>query len=143
MVNFNILVFYRMFRSHFFHCVSKSASLMSMNNSAAQKCHLLYSKAWLAVGKHLLLASLMRVLPQEPGRIEYYYQLFCLCGHLGGGGERCLRFKPPWMFQIYKYVIKGHEELTSCSSVMHSYLFPLLDVLSNYINKLGISHFGQ
>ena len=41
---------------------------------------------------------------------------------LGG----CLRFKPHWMFQIYKYVIKGHEELTSCSSVMHSYLFPLL-----------------
>ena len=22
----------------------------------------------------------------------------------------CLRFKPHWMFQIYKYVIKGHEE---------------------------------
>ena len=34
-----------------------------------------------------------------------------------------------WMFQIYKYVIKGHEELTSCLAVMHSYLFPLLDVL--------------
>ena len=33
------------------------------------------------------------------------------------------------MFQIYKYVIKGHEELNSCSAVMHSYLFPLLDVL--------------
>ena len=38
-------------------------------------------------------------LPQEPGRIEYYNQLFCLCGHLGV----CLRFKPHWMFQIYKY----------------------------------------
>ena len=23
----------------------------------------------------------------------------------------CLRFKPHWMFQIYKYVIKGREEL--------------------------------
>ena len=49
----------------------------------------------------------------------------CLCGHLGV----CLRFKPHWMFQIYKKVIKGHEELTSCSSLMHSYLFPSLDVL--------------
>ena len=44
----------------------------------------------------------------------------CLCG---------LRFKPHWMFQIYKEVIKGHEEWTSCTSLMHSYLFPLLDVL--------------
>ena len=23
-------------------------------------------------------------IQQEPGRIEYYNQLFCLCGHLGG-----------------------------------------------------------
>ena len=29
----------------------------------------------------------------------------------------CLRFKPHWKFQIYKCVIKGREELTSCSSV--------------------------
>ena len=36
---------------------------------------------------HLPLASIMRVLPQEPGRIEYYNQLFCLCGHLGGVSE--------------------------------------------------------
>ena len=35
---------------------------------------------------YLPLASLTRVLPQEPDRIEYYNQLFCLCGHLGGGG---------------------------------------------------------
>ena len=41
------------------------------------------------------------------------------------------------MFQIYKYVIKGREELTSCSSLIHSHMFPLLDV---FINKLGISH---
>ena len=40
-----------------------------------------------------------------------------------------LRFKPHWIFQIYKYVIKGRDELTSCSSLVHSYLFPLLDVL--------------
>ena len=26
----------------------------------------------------------MRVLPQEPGRIEYYNLLFCLCGHNRG-----------------------------------------------------------
>ena len=38
------------------------------------------------MGTHFPLASLTRVLPQEPGRIEYYIQLFCLCGHLGGGG---------------------------------------------------------
>ena len=33
---------------------------------------------------HLLLASLTRVLPQEPGRTEYS---ICLCGHLGGVSE--------------------------------------------------------
>ena len=26
-------------------------------------------------------------LPHEPGRIEYYNKLFCLCGHLGGVSE--------------------------------------------------------
>ena len=35
----------------------------------------------------------------------------------------CLRFKPHWMFQIYKYVIKGREELTSCSSLLHSHMY--------------------
>ena len=56
---------------------------------------------------HLPLANLTRVLvpPQEPGRIEYYNQLFCLYGHLGV----CLRFKPHWMFQIYKCVINGKK----------------------------------
>ena len=49
----------------------------------------------------------------------------------------CLRFKPHWMFQIYKYVIKGREELTSCSSLMHSYLFPLLDVLYKQVGNLS------
>ena len=53
-----------------------------------------------------------------------------------------LRFKPHWMFRINKKVINGHEELTSCSSLMHSYLFRLLDVLYRQV-KLGISHFGQ
>ena len=41
------------------------------------------------------------------------------------------------MFQIYKCVIKGHEELTSCSSVMHSYLFPLLDVVYRQVGNLS------
>ena len=36
---------------------------------------------------HPPLASLTRVLPQEPGRVEYYNQFFCLCGHLGGVSE--------------------------------------------------------
>ena len=49
----------------------------------------------------------------------------------------CLRFKPHWMFQIYKQVIKGHEELTSSSSVMHSYLFLLLDVLYRQAGNLS------
>ena len=57
----------------------------------------------------------------------------CLCGHLGV----CLRFKPHWMFQIYKYVLKCHEELASCSSLMHSYLFPLLDVLYRQVGNLS------
>ena len=38
----------------------------------------------------------------------------------------CLRFKPHGMFQISKYVIKGREELTSCSSLIHSHMFPLI-----------------
>ena len=53
----------------------------------------------------------------------------------------CLRFKPHWIFQIYIYVIKGREELISCSSLVHSYLLPLLDVLygqfSKYLSKNG------
>ena len=36
---------------------------------------------------HLPLASLTLVPPQEPGHIDYYNQLFCLCGHLGGLSE--------------------------------------------------------
>ena len=48
-----------------------------------------------------------------------------------------MTFKPHWMFQIYKYVIKGHEELTSCSTVMHSYLFSLLDVLYRQVGNLS------
>ena len=49
----------------------------------------------------------------------------------------CLRFKPHWLFQIYKYVIKGREELTSCSSLVHSYLFLLLDVLYRQVGNLS------
>ena len=52
----------------------------------------------------------------------------------------CPKFKPYWMFQIYKSVIKGHEEVTSCSSLMHSYLFPLLEVLYRQVGNLS---FGQ
>ena len=52
----------------------------------------------------------------------------------------CLRFKPHWMFQIFKYVIKGREELTSCSSLIHSHMFPLLDVLYRQGGNLS---FGQ
>ena len=29
-------------------------------------------------------------IPQEPGRIEYYNQLFCLRGHLGGVSQTSL-----------------------------------------------------
>ena len=47
-----------------------------------------------------------------------------------------VRFKHHWMFQIYKYVIIGHEELTSCSSVKHSYLLPLLDVVYRQVGNL-------
>ena len=52
----------------------------------------------------------------------------------------CLRFKPHWMFQIYKNVIKGREELTFCSSLIHSHMFPLLDVLYRQVGNLS---FGQ
>ena len=52
----------------------------------------------------------------------------------------CLRFKSHWIFQIYKYVIKGREELTSCSSLIHSHMFPLLDVLYRQVGNLP---FGQ
>ena len=52
----------------------------------------------------------------------------------------CLRFKPHWMFQIYNYVIKGREKLTSCSSPIHSHMFPLLDVLYRQAGNLS---FGQ
>ena len=49
--------------------------------------------------KHLPLASLTRVLPQGPGRIEYY---ICLCGHFGVVSEI-----PHWMFQNYLRVTKN------------------------------------
>ena len=35
----------------------------------------------------LSLAVSRECIPQEPGRIEYYNQLFCLRGHLGGVSE--------------------------------------------------------
>ena len=50
----------------------------------------------------------------------------------------CLRFKPHWMFQIYKYVIEGREELTSCSSLIQSHMFPLLDVLYRQVGNLSL-----
>ena len=65
-------------------------------------------------------------IPQEPGRVisstTISYSVYVVI--LGV----CLRFKPHWMFQIYKYVIEGRDELTSCSSLIHSHMFPLLDV---------------
>ena len=68
---------------------------------------------------YLPLASLTRVLPQEPGRIEYYIYL---CGHFGAVSELQTSLDVSDLF-------KGHEELTSCSAFMHSYMFPLQDVL--------------
>ena len=49
----------------------------------------------------------------------------------------CLRFTLHWMFQIYKYVIKGREELTTCSSLIHSHMFTLLDVLYRKVWNLS------
>ena len=49
----------------------------------------------------------------------------------------CLRFKPHWM--IYKYVMEGREELTSCLSLIHSHMFPL-HVLYRQAGNLS---FGQ
>ena len=46
------------------------------------------------------------------------------------------------MFQIYKYVIKGREELTSCSSLIHSHMFPLLDVLYGQVGNLSFAGLG-
>ena len=54
---------------------------------------------------HLPLASLMQVLPQEPGRIDYY---ICLCGHFVGVSEIQTPLEVSDLF-------KAHEELTSCS----------------------------
>ena len=69
------------------------------------------------------------MLPLEPGRIEYY---ICLCGHLYGVSELQSSLDVSDLF-------KGHEELTSCSALMHSYMFPLLDVLYRHAGN----HFGQ
>ena len=55
-------------------------------------------------------------LPQEPSRIEYNNHFYLSMWSFWG----CLRFKPHWMFQNNKKVIKGHKELISCSSLMHS-----------------------
>ena len=75
-------------------------------------------------------------IPQEPGRIEYYNQLFRLRGHLGGVSE----IQTSLDVTDFKYVIKGREELTSCSSLIHSHMFPLLDVLYRQVGNLS---FGQ
>ena len=82
---------------------------------------------------HLIWPVSRECTPQEPGRIEYYisYSVYVVILVV------CLRFKPHWMFQIYKYGIKVHEELTSYSSAMHSYLFPLLDVLYRQVGNLS------
>ena len=72
------------------------------------------------------LGSLTRVLLQEPGPIEYY---ICLCGNFGGVSEIQTSLDVSDLF-------KGHQELTCCSSLMHSYLFPLLDVLYRHVGNL-------
>ena len=77
---------------------------------------------------HLPLASLTWVLQQEPGRIEYY---ICLCGHLGDVSELQTSLDVSDLF-------KGHEEMTSCSALVHSYLFPLLKLwLELLYRKVG------
>ena len=40
----------------------------------------------------------------------------------------------------YQRRIEGHEELTSCSSLIHSHVYPLLDVLYRQVGNLS---FGQ
>ena len=87
------------------------------------------------MGTHLPLASLTLVLPQEPGRIEYYNQLFCLCGHLGGVSE----IQTSLDVSDFQIGHKRSRRIDLFSSVMHSYLFQLLDVLYRQVNY----HFGQ
>ena len=71
-------------------------------------------------------------IPQEPGRIEYYNQLFCLRGHLESVSEIQTSLDVSDL-----YVIKGREELTSCSSLIHSHMFPLLDILYRQVGNLS------
>ena len=88
---------------------------------------------------HLPLASLTRV--HTAGAWLYrVLQSVILSTRSSWGGGGCRRFKPHWMFQIYKYVIESREELTSCSSLIHSHMFPLLDVLYRQVGNLS---FGQ
>ena len=83
---------------------------------------------------HLPLASLTRVFTARAWPYRVLQSVFLPMWSSWG----CvLRFKPHWMFQIYKYVIKGLKELTSCSSLLHSYLFPLLDVLYRQVGNLS------
>ena len=74
---------------------------------------------------HLPLASLTRVHTAGawPYRVGYYNQLFCLRGHLGGVSK-----------------IQTLKELTSCSSLIHSHMFPLLDVLYRQVWNLSFGH---
>ena len=64
---------------------------------------------------HLPLVSLKRRL--TAGAWPYRVLQSVISVHVDILGVS-LRFKPYWMFQIYKKVIKGHEELTSCSSLI-------------------------
>ena len=108
--------------------------------------HRRWSNSKPTLARHLMAAGMLvspilpwsvsrECLTHEPGRIEHYKQLYL--SMWSSWGEGCLRFKPHWMFQIYKKVIKGHEELSSCSSLMHRYLFPLLDVLYRQVGNFS------
>ena len=96
-----------------------------------------YSTAYIhANKKHLSLASLTRVYTAGVLSTTISYSVYVVI--LGV----CLRFKPHWMFLIFKYVIKGREELTSCSSLIHSHMFPLLQVLYRQVENLSFGQWG-
>ena len=96
-----------------------------------------YTHTMHLMSTHLPLASLTRV--HTAGAWPYRVLQSVILSTWSSWG--CVgRFKPHWMFQIYKYVIESREEFTSCSSLIHSHMFPLLDVLYRQVGNLS---FGQ
>ena len=59
----------------------------------------------------------------------------CICGHLGCVSEIQTSLDVSDLF-------KGHEELTSFSALMHSYLFPFLEVLYRHVENLTFRTVG-